>query len=138
MNYTLPDLLSRAEKAYNECEPLLAKKFLEKALSIQPNDPVILSHLGEITLELIKECDDPSSYIDEAKKYYIESIQYDPSCKDFQRFVSLAQLCQGKEALGYYEKGSLILQEMIQYKMNDFNSNNGNANAHQLELEVIL
>ena len=43
--YTAADLIERALNALDSCEPMLAAKFFERALEIEPNNVDILDEL---------------------------------------------------------------------------------------------
>lgn len=110
--YSLDDLFQRAQRALDDCHPGLAKKFMLKALAEAPNDVRILEELGSLTLELCQTGDGDST-IEEAREYYSRAIATQPS-ERFEKYLSLAQISAGKEAVDLYEKGGALMRVELQ------------------------
>ena len=111
--YTLDDLFQRAQKALDEVQPGLAKKFMLKALLEAPNDVRILEELGSLTLELSQTGEEETSTIEEAREYFSRAIATQPS-EGFEKYLSLAQISAGKVAVDLYEKGGALMRDELQ------------------------
>jgi hypothetical protein len=105
-------LISQAEKAMDAFEPLLAAKFYERAFQLEHN-----AHCAELIgvclLEgLNMENQNAESLLSQARAWFLESANLEPN-EGHGKFLSLAQLSAGLEAVQFYERGLFILSNLI-------------------------
>jgi Tfp pilus assembly protein PilF len=94
-------LIAKAEECVENCQPDLASKFYKRALALQPSNTDIMDELSPILAEL--HCED------EAKQILLKSCELAPGVNP-TKWMYLAQMQNGHEALASYEKGVAILQ----------------------------
>lgn len=103
-NYTVEDLVKKAEELLDQYETDAAKKFYERALEIDPNHPQLLDSYAHFLLDMDE--------FDSAEQLLKKSIQLAPN-DNWVKYMSLGQILQGGEAIQCYTKG---IQLMTEYK----------------------
>lgn len=115
MGYSVSDLIQRGQQALDDCEPALAKKFFEKALEQEPGSAEIYEHLGAIALEMLRTSSTEEERFEmtmDAMSFYSKSIQLSPD-SGYEKYLVLAQLSHGQEALDLYKKGASLIEEKM-------------------------
>lgn len=102
--YTLDELLGKAEELMLTYQPELAEKFYKRALEMQPSSTDALDAYGSFLLE--------QDRFDEAKPLFLRSIELDP-LGDAAKYMFMGQLCEGLEATQYYGKGIELMQAQL-------------------------
>ncbi|CEO94599.1 unnamed protein product (mitochondrion) [Plasmodiophora brassicae] len=100
MECNVADLLDRARLLLSQCQPDVAVKFIERAIEQDSNDMAALDMLAEVLLELDRT--------EEAVRALRRSIDLYPN-SNANKYMSLAQLLSGREALGLYERGIQLM-----------------------------
>lgn len=109
--HTIEALLGKAQDMIDQYQPELAVKFLEKALAQSPEHVEVLDALGELYMELTQE--------EKAKEVFGKSIQLEPKGNP-GKWLYMAQLFCGEDAIWYYEQGITLLQaELESRQMSD-------------------
>jgi len=102
-DYSIDDVLDKASSLMDEYNYELAQKFCQRALEIDADNVRAL----EVTANLLLE----SGQVESAKHCLGRSITVAPDT-GYSKYLSLAQLMDGEEALSLYNKGiELILKE---------------------------
>lgn len=99
--FTPAQLVSKAEQCLDKCQPELASKFYKRALALQPHNTDIMDDLAHVLAEM--HCED------EAKQYTLKSCEIAPGINP-SKWMYLAQMQDGNEALSSFQKGLAILQ----------------------------
>jgi hypothetical protein len=99
--FSVEQLLDKAEECMGKMQPDLACKFMKRALSLQPANSDIMDELAPILAEL--------HFHDEAKQLLLKSCELAPLANP-SKWQYLAQMQSGHEALASYEKAVTILQ----------------------------
>ncbi|XP_064455312.1 uncharacterized protein LOC135366521 [Ornithodoros turicata] len=103
------ELLNLADSSMNELQFEAAKEFCERVLQLEPDNIKALETLSTILLEI----GDPTSAMEVLQKMI--SLQPDTG---FRKYLSMAQLSGGKDALRCYSKGAAIIEQQIHEKEN--------------------
>ncbi|KAJ3116068.1 hypothetical protein HK098_006715 [Nowakowskiella sp. JEL0407] len=125
-SFTLSHYLSQAISALSNLEAQLAIQILKKALETFPQTPSLLELLGiaemdsiqpEYTEQEIQQCQE------RAKLCFLQAIEFEDSVegvdaeerrgKGYDRYLYLGQLSEGKDAIGFFEKGVEVLKAEI-------------------------
>ena len=109
------NLIEQAEKAMDAYEPLLAIKFLERALELDDKNARLLEGLGICHLETLNLDNpeiNPIERINKAKEYFMKAIEYCPE-SSHGKYLHMGQLCSGKEAIAYYERALKIISSIV-------------------------
>lgn len=122
VNYTVEDLVEKAEELLDQYEPDTAQKFYEKAMQMDPNHIQLLDSYAHFLLDM----DDFNA----AKQLLVKSIQLAPN-DNWVKYMSLGQILQGGEAVQCYHKG---IQLMTEHKRK---LDNGEVIAKEGEVESI-
>ncbi|TPX69054.1 hypothetical protein SpCBS45565_g02664 [Spizellomyces sp. 'palustris'] len=108
-------LLAQANKALDDCHPDLARKFLLRALELQPNNVDILQSLGVTEMEDMTaageagEEDRVGECARRAREYFLRAAELRPG-QGYAKYLYLGQLSEGKESLEFYESGVEALE----------------------------
>ncbi|DAZ92683.1 TPA: hypothetical protein N0F65_003478 [Lagenidium giganteum] len=94
--YSVDELIAKAEQLVDQCQPDLAVQFYEKALLQQPNNTALLDVVGE----LLTEINNP----ERALAAFQKSIELAPAENPCKWFYA-AQLVPGEEAEKYTNEG---------------------------------
>ncbi|CAN7996326.1 unnamed protein product [Ixodes hexagonus] len=101
---SVQELLSMVEGAMNELQFDQARQFGERALRLEPDNLKTLDVLSGLLLEM----GDATG----ASQLLQRMIELEPN-DGFRKYLSLGQLCDGKESLRHYAKGVEILQRLL-------------------------
>lgn len=105
-NYTVAELVAKAETLVDQCQPELAVKFFERALVKEPMNTALLDTIGELSTEL----NNPERALEAFQK----SISIAPAQNPAKWFY-VAQLVAGEDAERYSLQGiQYLLQEFQQ------------------------
>lgn len=105
-NYSVAELVAKAETLVDQCQPDLAVQFYERALLKEPNNTALLDMVGELSTEL----NNPERALEAFQK----SIAIAPAQNPGKWFY-VAQLVAGEEAEKYSLQGvQYLLQELQQ------------------------
>ncbi|ELR18214.1 tetratricopeptide repeat domain containing protein [Acanthamoeba castellanii str. Neff] len=99
-SYPAQALIKKAEELVEEYNYELAQRFYEKALSQEPSNTQALGGYAEVLMQL--------GEADEAYRALMRCIELSPE-GDGTPYLNLAQISEGLEALGYYNKGIELL-----------------------------
>lgn len=111
--YTTESLLKKGEELLDQCQPELAVKFYEKALAKEPENVSIMDTIGQICLEI--------GDFERCFQVFASSIKMEPNSNP-QKWLNMAQLVNGEEAMGYTEKAIellLVELELSEHKVDD-------------------
>lgn len=100
--YTLDELLDKAEEVMDTYNYELALQFCQKALEMNPDHARAL----ELCSGLLLEAGD----IENAKHCLGRAVTVQPD-QGYSKYLSLAQLFEGREALDLYQKGISLMQK---------------------------
>ncbi|KAG6974596.1 hypothetical protein JG688_00002997 [Phytophthora aleatoria] len=103
--YTVAELVAKAEALVDQCQPELAVQFFEKALLQEPGNTSLLDSIGELSTEL----DNP----ERALSAFQQSVQLAPA-QNPAKYFYLSQLVTGEEAEHYTTQGITFLQQELQ------------------------
>ncbi|KAG6969769.1 hypothetical protein JG687_00003007 [Phytophthora cactorum] len=103
--YTVAELVAKAEALVDQCQPELAVQFFEKALLQEPGNTSLLDSIGELSTEL----DNP----ERALSAFQQSVQLAPA-QNPAKYFYLSQLVTGEEAEHYTAQGITFLQQELQ------------------------
>jgi tetratricopeptide (TPR) repeat protein len=105
-NYSVAELVAKAEKLVDQCQPELAAQFYERALQKEPTNTALLDAIGELSTELGNP--------ERAVEAFQQSIQLAPA-QNPSKWLYLAQLVPGDEAEKYLTQGvAVMLAELAQ------------------------
>jgi len=99
--FTVEELLEKAEESMSKFEYELCCKYYRKALEMDKGNTKIMDALGEVLVDM--------GQLEEAKTLFLKSIELLPD-KDAIKYMNLAQIVGGEEAIHHYNKGTSILQ----------------------------
>uniref|UniRef100_M4B8Z2 Bacterial transcriptional activator domain-containing protein n=1 Tax=Hyaloperonospora arabidopsidis (strain Emoy2) TaxID=559515 RepID=M4B8Z2_HYAAE len=102
--FSVTDLVAKAQALVDQCQPELAVQFYEKALVQEPTNVALLDSIGELSTEL----DDP----ERALLAFRQSIALAPAANPAKYFY-LSQLVTGEEAEQYTLQGITHLQQEL-------------------------
>ncbi|TMW63443.1 hypothetical protein Poli38472_002384 [Pythium oligandrum] len=105
-DYSVAELVAKAETLVDQCQPELAIRFYEKALAKEPSNTTLLDIVGELSLEL----DNP----ERAHAAFQQSIQLAPA-QNPSKWFYLSQLVPGEDAEKYTTQGITYLQAELQH-----------------------
>eukprot|EP00300_Choanocystis_sp_HF-7_P039027 c5680_g1_i1.p1 GENE.c5680_g1_i1~~c5680_g1_i1.p1 ORF type:complete len:339 (-),score=65.86 c5680_g1_i1:15-1031(-) len=94
-------LLDHADSLMEQCEFATAHKFLLRALRADPENAVVMEALGEVCVEM--------GDIENAIKYFTQSIEISPQEGGFARYMYLGQTAQAEEAMGFFMAGIEVM-----------------------------
>ncbi|KAG7391344.1 hypothetical protein PHYPSEUDO_005293 [Phytophthora pseudosyringae] len=103
--YSVAELVAKAEALVDQCQPELAVQFFEKALLQEPANCSLLDSIGELSTEL----DNP----ERALSAFQQSAQLAPA-QNPSKYFYLSQLATGEEAEHYTAQGITFLQQELQ------------------------
>lgn len=103
--YSVAELVAKAEALVDQCQPELAVQFFEKALQQEPNNTALLDSVGELSTEL----DNP----ERALSAFNQSVALAPA-QNPAKYFYLAQLVTGEQAEQYTTQGITHLQQELQ------------------------
>jgi len=109
--YTVEQLIARAEACMDSCDFELAEKFYSKVLELDPSNCDIMEVLGEVLVDLGK--------VDKAKELFTRSIAIAPDVAS--KYMNLGQLLEGEEAITNFRKGiglMLVNKQKLSKKKN--------------------
>uniref|UniRef100_A0AAV1UIU2 Assembly chaperone of rpl4 n=1 Tax=Peronospora matthiolae TaxID=2874970 RepID=A0AAV1UIU2_9STRA len=106
--FSVTDLVAKAEALVDQCQPELAVQFYEKALVQEPTNVALLDSIGELSTEV----DDP----ERALSAFRQSIALAPAANPAKYFY-LSQLVTGEEAEQYTLQGITHLQQELQQQV---------------------
>ncbi|CAG0888571.1 unnamed protein product [Darwinula stevensoni] len=121
--YSVDEILDKAEELINAFQYSVAQKFCERALEMSPDNLRAL----ECTASLLLEVGDPEG----AKKCLGRAITLDPE-KGHSKYLSMGQLLDGEESLQCYLKGI----ELISKHLEEQASASGGEDTKSLRREV--
>ncbi len=101
----LETALGLAQGALDAGQPQAAVEFYDVALAQFPNNIDVLEAYAEV---LVHHLDQP----DRARQLLRHAIRVSPD-EGHLKFVNLAQLCEGEEALGFYESAMRVLRSEL-------------------------
>lgn len=105
-NYSVAELVAKAETLVDQCQPDLAVQFYERALLKEPNNTALLDMVGELSTELDNS--------ERALAAFQKSISIAPAQNPGKWFY-VAQLVAGEDAEKYSIQGiHYLLQELQQ------------------------
>ncbi|KAJ1548168.1 hypothetical protein HK096_002838 [Nowakowskiella sp. JEL0078] len=129
-NFSVDHFLSQAQLALSNLNPPLALKLLEKANSVHKNNSNVFLLLGIaemdnlpniLNIDLLLEAQE------RAKLYFLQSIELEFSNdsnqpvenfsvleKSYVKYLYLGQLSEGKDAIGFYERGVEIMKQELE------------------------
>ena len=99
--WTVLDLLSKANDLLDTFQPDVALTFCQKAFDQEPGNVLVLQTLASILLEL--------GQVEQARTHLLTSLDVEPQ-SGYEKFLALAQISEGMEALHYYQKGFGVLK----------------------------
>jgi len=97
--YTVAQLLEKAESCIETYQFELAQKFYERALEREPENTEIMNMLGELLVDM--------GLTDRAKVLFEKSVSLDPNSPS--TYMSLGQLLTGEDSISYFRKGIEIM-----------------------------
>ncbi|OWZ17668.1 hypothetical protein PHMEG_0008359, partial [Phytophthora megakarya] len=103
--YSVAELVAKAEALVDQCQPELAVQFFEKALVQDPANTSLLDSIGELSTEL----DNP----ERALSAFQQSVQLAPA-QNPSKYFYLSQLVTGEEAEHFMTQGITHLQQELQ------------------------
>ncbi|GAU90372.1 hypothetical protein RvY_02795 [Ramazzottius varieornatus] len=106
---TVEGFLEKIQNYVESCEFVLAEKFANRAVERFPTDVSIL--------EAAAQCYTETGHIQKARAHYHKAIAASP-LKGWRKYLGLAQLCEGKDALVQYTKGIEVMEREIAEKQN--------------------
>ncbi|CAI5736290.1 unnamed protein product [Peronospora farinosa] len=106
--YSVAELVTKAEALVDQCQPELAVQFYEKALLQEPTKTSLLDSIGELSTEL----DNP----ERALSAFQQSVSLAPT-QNPAKYFYLSQLVLGEQAEYYTKQGIMYLQEELQQHM---------------------
>ncbi|KAJ3314940.1 hypothetical protein HDU76_002292 [Blyttiomyces sp. JEL0837] len=123
------ELLDRARKALDTCQPDLAREFCLRALkasesSTAPEQAVILEFLGIVEMEAaaaaaaVDGADDGDQKAQEAtaraEEYFRKAVEIDPTAVGASCYMYLGQMAVEKESIDFYERGIAIMMNDVE------------------------
>eukprot|EP01116_Phalansterium_solitarium_P000102 TRINITY_DN10064_c0_g1_i1.p1 TRINITY_DN10064_c0_g1~~TRINITY_DN10064_c0_g1_i1.p1 ORF type:complete len:365 (-),score=101.14 TRINITY_DN10064_c0_g1_i1:291-1322(-) len=102
--YTVEQLLAKAEELLLAYNPELAEKFYKRALEQEPTNSDALDAYGSFLLEVDR--------FDEAKEVFLKSIEVAPDA-DSAKYMNMGQLSEGQEAIKHFSRGIAIMEEQL-------------------------
>ncbi|CAI5733017.1 unnamed protein product [Peronospora destructor] len=106
--YSVAELVTKAEALVDQCQPELAVQFYEKALVQEPTNTLLLDSIGELSTEL----DNP----ERALSAFRQSVSLAPA-QNPAKYFYLSQLVIGEKAEHYIKQGITYLQQELQQHM---------------------
>ncbi|EGZ23688.1 hypothetical protein PHYSODRAFT_255032 [Phytophthora sojae] len=103
--YSVAELVAKAEALVDQCQPELAVQFFEKALLQEPSNASLLDSIGELSTEL----DNP----ERALSAFQQSVALAPA-QNPSKYFYLSQLVTGEEAERYTTQGITQLEHELQ------------------------
>ncbi|KAM7301228.1 hypothetical protein ISCGN_016760 [Ixodes scapularis] len=101
---SVQELLSMVESAMDELQFDQARQLGERALRLEPDNLKTLDVLSGLLLEM--------GDVAGASQLLQRMIELEPN-DGFRKYLSMGQLCDGKESLRHYSKGVEILQRLL-------------------------
>ncbi|XP_029833164.2 probable assembly chaperone of rpl4 [Ixodes scapularis] len=101
---SVEELLSMVESAMDELQFDQARQLGERALRLEPDNLKTLDVLSGLLLEM--------GDVAGASQLLQRMIELEPD-DGFRKYLSMGQLCDGKESLRHYSKGVEILQRLL-------------------------
>jgi len=112
------DLLQQAEADFSNFQTDLAEKKYVKALEMEPNNTKVMDSFSLFLLEIDR--------LNEGKQLLERSIELNP-LDNISKYLQLAQLLEGNEAIRLFERGvSLIQNQKEQLE----------SNSHRTDVQV--
>jgi len=102
--YTVEQLVARAETCMDSYDFELAEKFYSKALEMDQRNCDLMEVLGELLVDLGK--------VDKAKELFNKSIAIAPNIPS--KYMNLGQLLEGEQAIANFRKGIALMLEYRQ------------------------
>jgi tetratricopeptide (TPR) repeat protein len=103
--YSVAELVTKAEALVDQCQPDLAVQFYERALKQEPNNSALLDAVGELSTEL----DNP----ERALQVFQQSAALAPA-QNPSKWFYLSQLVAGEEAEKYATQGVTFLKQELE------------------------
>jgi tetratricopeptide (TPR) repeat protein len=103
--YSVAELVAKAEALVDQCQPELAVQFYEKAVLQEPANASLLDSVGELSTEL----DNP----ERALAAFQQSVALAPT-QNASKYFYLSQLVAGEQAEQYSTQGIQLLQHELQ------------------------
>ena len=107
---SVEDLIEQGNYAVSKLQPELAIKFFMRASELSPEDTNIMDALADVHLNLGNQ--------EEALQLLLMSTALAPESNPF-KWLYLAQLQSGEEAISTYMRAIDILEEMLRSKSED-------------------
>ncbi|KAL6051579.1 Tetratricopeptide repeat domain containing protein [Balamuthia mandrillaris] len=98
--YSVEDLLRKAEDLLGQCQWELAQKFYTKALELAPENAQALAGLGGLMLE--------AGELEVAQELLTRSVALEPD-RDPEKYFNLAQLLVGLDSITCFSRGIQLL-----------------------------
>jgi len=118
MSVDVEDLLQQAEADFANFQTDLAEKKYVKALEMEPNNTKVMDSFSLFLLEIDR--------LNEGKQLLERSIELNP-LDNISKYLQLAQLLEGNEAIRLFERGvSLIQNQKEQLE----------SNSHRTDVQV--
>ncbi|CAF0940492.1 unnamed protein product [Brachionus calyciflorus] len=110
---SVEELLDHAEDFLDQYELEKAFQYAKKALDLDPKNPHALDTMASIQMEM--------GNVESAKSIYEKLVELSPN-EGFSKYMCLAQLSTGIEAVNFYKKGvDLMLAEFNKQQLEDQN-----------------
>ena len=107
---TVEGLVEQGNNALSKLQPELAVKFFQRARAISPDDTNVLDALADVHLQLGDQ--------EEALELLLMSTSLAPEANPF-KWLYLAQLQDGLDAVATYSKAISILEALLQAESGD-------------------
>jgi len=124
MSVDVEDLLQQAEADFANFQTDLAEKKYVKALEMEPNNTKVMDSFALFLLEIDR--------LNEGKQLLERSIELNP-LDNISKYLQLAQLLEGNEAIRLFERGV----SLIQHQKEQLESNSQRTDAQNEELITI-
>ena len=99
----IEELLESAEQCMDECDLESAYKYVKSALDVDDKHVRALETMASVQMEM--------GNVESARGIYVKLVELSPA-HGFSKYMCLAQLSSGMEAVQFYEKGvSIMLDE---------------------------